>query len=72
MHLGHFNFGIRTKINLGIIAIVLLSVVLIALAASQVVSRALMREYRYRGVSMALNMAARSEDAILALDLLRM
>jgi len=72
MNLGRFSFGIRTKINLGIIAIVLLSVVLIALAASQVVSRALMREYRHRGVSMALNMAARSEDAILALDLLRM
>ena len=39
-----FQSSIRAKINMGIIAIVLLSVVLIALSTSQIVSRALVRE----------------------------
>ena len=67
-----FKNSIRAKINLGIIAIVLLSVVLIALSTSQIVSRALFREHRNRGIAMATNLAARSEDAILALDFLRL
>jgi PAS domain S-box-containing protein len=67
-----FNNSIRAKINLGIIAIVLLSVVLIALSTSQIVSRALFREHRNRGLALAANLAARSEDAILALDFLRL
>jgi PAS domain S-box-containing protein len=67
-----FKNSIRAKINLGIIAIVLLSVVLIALSTSQIISRALFREHRNRGITMATNLAARSEDAILALDFLRL
>ena len=67
-----FKNSIRTKINLGIITIVLLSVVLIALSTSQIVSRALLREHRNRGIAMATNLAARCEDAILALDFLRL
>jgi PAS domain S-box-containing protein len=66
------NAGIRTKINLGIMTIVLVSVVLIALSVSQIVSRALFLEYRNRGVSLAANLAARSQDPILAMDFLRM
>jgi PAS domain S-box-containing protein len=69
----HFNTtGIRAKINMGIMAIVLVSVLLIALAASQIVSQALFQEHRNRGISLAVNLAARSEDAVLALDFLRM
>lgn len=64
--------GIRTKINLGIMTIVLVSVLLIALAASQIVSRALFKEYQNRGISLSVNLAARSEDPILAMDFLRM
>ena len=64
--------GIRTKINLGIMTIVLVSVLLIALSTSQIVSRALFLEYRNRGISLAVNLAARSEDPILAMDFLRM
>ena len=64
--------GLRTKINLGIMTIVLVSVLLIALSASQIVSRALFLEYRNRGISLAVNLAARSEDPILAMDFLRM
>ena len=67
-----FKAGIRTKINLGIMTIVLVSVLLIALAASQIVSRALFKEYQNRGISLSVNLAARSEDSILAMDLLRM
>jgi hypothetical protein len=74
MGMGPFLFksGIRTKINLGIMTIVLVSVLLIALAASQIVSRALFKEYQNRGISLSVNLAARSEDPILAMDLLRM
>jgi PAS domain S-box-containing protein len=67
-----FRNSIRAKINLGIIAIVLLSVVLIALSTSQIVSHALHREHRNRGIALAANLAARSEDAVLALDFLRL
>ena len=67
-----FTNSIRAKINLGIIAIVLLSVVLIALSTSQIVSRALFREHRNRGLALSANLAARSGDAILALDFLRL
>ena len=67
-----FRSSIRAKINLGIIAIVLLSVLLIALATSQIVSHALVREHRNRGIALAANLAARSGDAILALDFLRL
>ncbi len=67
-----FKNSIRAKINLGIIAIVLLSVVLIALSTSQIVSRALFREHRNRGIALAANLAARSGDAVLALDFLRL
>jgi len=67
-----FKAGIRTKINLGIMTIVLVSVLLIALAASQIVSRALFKEYQNRGISLSVNLAARSEDPILAMDFLRM
>jgi PAS domain S-box-containing protein len=67
-----FRNSIRAKINLGIIAIVLISVILIALSTSQIVSHALYREHRNRGIALAANLAARSEDAILAIDFLRL
>jgi len=66
------NAGIRTKINLGIMTIVLVSVLLIALSASQIVSRALFLEYRNRGIALAVNLAARAQDPVLAMDFLRM
>ena len=64
--------SIRAKINMGIIAIVLLTVVLIALYTSHIASRALFREHRNLGLALAANLAARSGDAILALDFLRL
>ncbi len=64
--------GIRLKINLGILTILLLSSLMIAGFTSQIVSQALFREYRNRGLALALNLADRSEDPLLALDYLRM
>jgi PAS domain S-box-containing protein len=68
----HLPLGIRFKINLGILTILLLSSLMIAGFTSQIVSQALFREYRNRGLALALNLADRSEDPLLALDHLRM
>ncbi len=67
-----FVNSIRAKINLGIMAIVLLTALLIALYTSHIASRALFREHRNLGLALAANLAARSGDAILALDFLRL
>ena len=66
------RLGFRGKIYAGIISIVLLSGLLMAFSVRTVVSAALSRECKQRGVSLAVNLAARSEDAILAVDFLRM
>lgn len=65
------KLGFRGKIYAGIISIVLLSGLLMAFSVRTVVSAALSRECKQRGVSLAVNLAARSEDAILAVDFLR-
>ena len=66
------RLGFRGKIYAGIISIVLLSGLLMAFSVRTVVSAALSRECKQRGVSLAVNLAARSEEAILAVDFLRM
>jgi two-component system NtrC family sensor kinase len=66
------KLGFRGKIYAGIISVVLLSGLLMAFSVRTVVSRALSGECKQRGVSLAVNLAARSEDAILAVDFLRM
>lgn len=71
----HFDFralSFRTKIYAGIVSIVLLTGLLIALSVSHIVSQALSTEYRQRGESLAVSLAKRGEDAILAMDFLRM
>ena len=66
------KFGFRAKIYIGIISIVLLTVMLIAVFVGHIVTDALAREYQNRGISLSVNLAARSEDAILGEDYLRM
>ncbi|MFZ7128710.1 MAG: ATP-binding protein [Desulfobacterales bacterium] len=66
------RFSFRTKIYAGIVSIVLLSGVLIALSVSRIVAQALSAEYRNRGEALAVSLARRGEDAILAMDFLRM
>lgn len=67
-----FSFSFRAKIYAGIVLMVLLSGVLIALSVSHIVARAMSAEYRQRGVALAVSLARRSEDAVLATDFLRM
>ncbi|MGD9015865.1 MAG: PAS domain S-box protein, partial [Desulfobacterales bacterium] len=66
------QLSFRTKIYTGIVSIVLLTGLLIAVPVSQIVSRSLSDDYRKRGVSMAVSLAKRGEDPILAVDFLRM
>lgn len=66
------KFGFRAKIYISILSIVLLTGVLIAVFVYQIVTQALSREYRNRGISLSVNLASRSEDPVLAVDFLRM
>jgi len=66
------KFGFRGKVYVGTISIVLLSGFLIALSVSTIVSDVLSKEFKNRGISIAINLAARSEEPILAMDFLRM
>ncbi len=66
------RFGFRTKIYAGIVSIVLLTGILIALSVSHIVSQNLSAEYRRRGAALTVSLAQRGEDAILAMDFLRM
>lgn len=62
--------GIRGKIYCGIIAVVLLTGVLIAVPVRIMVEKALLHESLNKGVSMALMLAARSQDVVLGMDFL--
>lgn len=66
------KFSFRGKVYTGIISIVLLSGLLMALSVRMIVAEALSTECKYRGISIALNLAARAQDPILAVDFLRM
>ncbi|MEW5774280.1 MAG: ATP-binding protein [Thermodesulfobacteriota bacterium] len=68
--LGHLRF--RTKIELGIAALVVGTALLLALAAARTAGEALKDEHRKRGVALAEILAARSVDPLLARDLLRL
>jgi len=72
--LKRFNLKIsfRGKIYAGIIAIILLCGLLMAFSVRTIVAKALSEEYRQRGITIAENLAARSEDPMLAVDFLRM
>ncbi|MDO9566001.1 MAG: ATP-binding protein [Candidatus Desulfaltia sp.] len=66
------KFSFRGKVYTGIISIVLLSGLLMALSVRIIVAEALSTECKHRGISIALNLAARAQDPILAVDFLRM
>ena len=67
---GHLRF--RTKIELGIAALVVATALLLALAAARIAAEALKEEHRKRGQALAEILAARSVDPLLARDLLRL
>jgi two-component system NtrC family sensor kinase len=64
------KLGIRGKIYCGLISIVLLTGLMIAVPVRIMVERALSQETLNKGMSMALTLAARSQDFILGMDFL--
>ena len=64
------KLGIRGKIYCGMISIVLLTGLMIAVPVRIMVERALSQESLNKGMSMALTLAARSQDFILGMDFL--
>ncbi len=64
------KLGIRGKIYCGMISIVLLTGLMIAVPVRIMVERALSKESLNKGMSMALTLAARSQDFILGMDFL--
>ncbi len=66
------KLGFKTQIYCSIITVVLLAGILIAIAVSGIVTKALLEEYKSRGIKTTLSFAARSVDSILAIDFLRL
>ena len=60
----------RTKIEIGIAALVLVTALLLALAAGRIASDALKAEHHRRGLSLAEILATRAVEPLLARDLL--
>jgi len=68
--LGKLSF--RSKINLGIVAVIMVFCILLALLVSRVAVKAMSGEIKKRGMSLAQNLASRATNSILALDFLRL
>jgi len=62
----------RTKINLGIMVVVLVFGLLSAFLVSRVAGQAILTEIKKRGMTLAFNLGARSTDPLLAQDFLRL
>ena len=62
----------RTRVFVSMLSVVLLAGGLIALAVSQTVIHAMGAEYKKRGQVLAINLAARCQDPLLAIDFLRL
>ncbi len=66
------SLRLQTKIHIGIAGVALLCCMLIAVPVRLIVAHALSEQLRQKGLSIALNLAARSAEPMLAMDLLRM
>ncbi|MFZ5452068.1 MAG: ATP-binding protein [Thermodesulfobacteriota bacterium] len=66
------KLSFRAKINLGIVAVILVFGVLLAFLVSRVAVTAMSGEIKKRGLSLAQNLAPRATNPILALDFLRL
>jgi two-component system NtrC family sensor kinase len=62
----------RSKINLGIMAVILVFGILLACLVSRVVTTAMSGEIKKRGMGLAHSLAPRATNSILALDFLRL
>ena len=65
-------FSFRTRVFVSMLSVVLLAGMLIALSVRQTVTRAMGDEYKQRGLALAVNLAARCQDPLLAVDFLRL
>ncbi|MFO7932397.1 MAG: ATP-binding protein [Thermodesulfobacteriota bacterium] len=63
---------IKTKLRLGLSAVILCLVLILGVIGTHVASNELIRENRERGRVMASNLAYRSEEPLLAMDFLRL
>ncbi len=66
------QMSFRTKINLGIIVVVLVFGLLSAFLVSRIASQAMLTEIKKRGTTLALNLCARATDPLLGQDFLRL
>ncbi|MFW6122907.1 MAG: PAS domain-containing sensor histidine kinase, partial [Thermodesulfobacteriota bacterium] len=66
------RLSFRSKIILGITALVLAFGLVSALLVSKIASRAMLAEIKKRGLSLGASVAARTPDPMLALDFLRL
>jgi len=66
------KFSFRTKVPLTIISLLVLFGAGLALSISHIASRALVEEHKKRGISSAINLAARAVEPLLAMDLLQL
>src|SRR5690242_10675704 len=62
----------QAKISLDMISLLLVFGISLALVVSRLVSQAMIAENKKRGISNVLNMSARIENPLLALDLLQL
>lgn len=66
------RMSFRSKIFLGITAVIMIFVILSAVFVSQVATRAMLTEIKKRGISLGLSLATRIADPLLAQDFLRL
>jgi two-component system, NtrC family, sensor kinase len=66
------RLSFRSKIILGITAVVLVFALLSAVFVSKIASHAMLGEIKKRGLSLGFSLAARTADPLLALDFLRL
>lgn len=66
------KLSFRSKINLGIVAVILVFGILLAFLVSRVVATAMTGEIKKRGMSLTQSLAPRATNSILALDFLRL
>ena len=66
------KLSFRSKINLGIVALILVFGVLLSVVVSRVAATAMTGEIKKRGMSLAQSLAPRATNSILALDFLRL
>ncbi len=66
------KLGFRGKVFFGIISIIILNGFFITLPVRSIVQQSLSREYKNRGISIAMNLASRIQEPILSMDFLLM